>query len=67
VLRVIAKERDPKHIKTHSVMSKSIITMEHYLSRSDANILMQRQKIKHLVVTEQEKPVGMLTPKHMIT
>jgi signal-transduction protein with cAMP-binding, CBS, and nucleotidyltransferase domain len=28
---------------------------------------MQREKIKHLVVTEQKKPVGILTPKDMIT
>jgi signal-transduction protein with cAMP-binding, CBS, and nucleotidyltransferase domain len=29
--------------------------------------LMQRKKIKHLVVTEHKKPVGILTPKDMIT
>jgi signal-transduction protein with cAMP-binding, CBS, and nucleotidyltransferase domain len=65
VRRVIAKEGDAKNIKNHSVMSKPIITMDHYLSRSDANILMQRKKIKHLVVTEQKIPVGILTPKDM--
>ena len=67
VRRVLAKEKEVKNIKTHSVMSKPIITMDHYLSRSDANILMQRKKIKHLVVTEHKKPVGILTPKDMIT
>lgn len=65
VKRVLAKGLDPKLIKIHSIMSKPLITMNHYLTRSDANETMQRKKIKHLVVREQDRVVGILTPKDL--
>ena len=64
--RVMAKGLDPKTTKIDSVMSKPLITMNHYLTRSDANEIMQRNKIKHLAVTEQNQVIGILTPKDMI-
>ena len=48
VKRVIAKEMDPKTTKIDSIMSKPLITINHYLTRSDANEIMQRKKIKIL-------------------
>ena len=66
VKRVMAKGLDPKTTKIDSVMSKPLITMNHYLTRSDANEVMQRNRIKHLAVTEQNQVIGILTPKDMI-
>ena len=67
VKKVMAEGRDPKTTKAQTIMSKPIISLNHYLTRSDANILMQRNKIKHLAVTEQKRVVGILTPKDMLT
>ncbi len=66
VKKVMAKGLDPKTTKIQSIMSKPIISLNHYLTRSDANILMQRNKIKHLAVTDQKSVIGILTPKDMI-
>ena len=66
VRRVMAKGLDPKTTKINSIMSKPLISLNHYLTRSDANELMQRNKIKHLAVTEQNSVIGILTPKDMI-
>jgi signal-transduction protein with cAMP-binding, CBS, and nucleotidyltransferase domain len=63
---VVASGLDPKTTKINSVMSKPLLTMDHYLSRSNANEFMLRKKIKHLVITEFGKVAGILTLKDMI-
>lgn len=67
IREVVAKGFDPKTTLTHSIMSKPLITMNHYLTRSDANELMLRKKIKHLGVTKDGKVTGILTTKDMIS
>ncbi len=64
--RVIAKGLDPKTTKINSVMSKPLLSMDHYLPRSEANEFMLRKKIKHLVVTKFGKVAGILTLKDMV-
>jgi len=66
VKRVIAKGLDARTTKIQSVMSKPIISINHYWDRSDASNLMQKNKIKHLAVTDQKKMVGILTPNDML-
>ena len=66
VKRVMAKGQDPKTTKLESILSKPLITINHYLTRSDANEMMQRNKIKHIAVTEGTNVLGILTPKDMI-
>tara|TARA_B100000686_G_scaffold309303_1_gene351092 strand:- start:536 stop:895 length:360 start_codon:yes stop_codon:yes gene_type:complete len=66
VKRVMAKGLDPKTTQIKFIMSKPLISLNHYLTRSDANELMQKNKIKHLVVTEQNSVIGILTPKDLI-
>jgi signal-transduction protein with cAMP-binding, CBS, and nucleotidyltransferase domain len=63
---VVTKSLDPNATKINSIMSKPLLTMDHYLSRTDANELMLRKKIKHLVVTKFGKVAGILTLKDMI-
>jgi len=67
IKRVIANGLDPKTTKINSVMSKPLLTMDHYLPRRDANEFMLRKKIKHLVVTKFEKVAGILTLKDMVS
>jgi signal-transduction protein with cAMP-binding, CBS, and nucleotidyltransferase domain len=66
VKRVMAKGLDPKTTKIDSILSKPLITINHYLTRSDANEMMQRNRIKHIAVTEGSNVLGILTPKDMI-
>ena len=58
---------DPKTTKVDSIMSKPLITINHYLTRSDANEMMLRKKIKHIAVTEGSNVLGILTSKDMVT
>ena len=67
VKRVMAKGLDPKTTKVDSIMSKPLITINHYLTRSDANEMMLRKKIKHIAVTEGSNVLGILTSKDMVT
>jgi signal-transduction protein with cAMP-binding, CBS, and nucleotidyltransferase domain len=67
VKRVMAKGLDPKTTKVDSIMSKPLITINHYLTRRDANEMMLRKKIKHIAVTEGSNVLGILTPKDMMT
>ena len=66
VNKLVAQGLDPKTTRISSIMSQPILTMDHYLPRSDAHVYMLRNKIKHLVVTKQGEIVGMLTTKDMI-
>jgi len=66
VKRVMAKGLNAKTIQINFIMSKPLVSLNHYLARSDANALMQKKKIKHLAVTEQNSVIGILTPKDMI-
>jgi signal-transduction protein with cAMP-binding, CBS, and nucleotidyltransferase domain len=66
VKRVMAKGLDPKITKLESILSKPLITINHYLTRSDASEMMLRKKIKHIAVTEGTNVLGILTPKDMI-
>lgn len=66
IKRVVAKGLDPKSTKIISVMSKPLLSMDHYLPRSEANEFMLRKKIKHIVVTKFEKVAGILTLKDMV-
>jgi signal-transduction protein with cAMP-binding, CBS, and nucleotidyltransferase domain len=67
IKKVIANGLDPKTTKINSAMSKPLLTMDHYLPRSDANEFMLRKKIKHLIVTKQGKVAGILTLKDMVS
>ena len=67
VKRVVAKGLDPKTTKVDFIMSKPLITINHYLTRSDANEMMLRKKIKHIAVTEGGNVLGILTSKDMTT
>ena len=67
VKRLVAKGLDPKSTKLFSLMSKPLISMGHHMPRSEANDVMFKKKIKHLVVTKEGSIVGMLTTKDMIS
>lgn len=67
VKKLIVEDRDPKSTSVHSVMSRPLFCLDGYLQRSEANEFMLTKKIKHLVVTEGKKVVGILTLKDMVS
>ena len=64
---VVATGLDPKTTNMKSVMTHPVITMDHYLTRREANELMLKKKIKHLAVTREGKIVGILTMKDLLS
>ncbi len=67
VTKLVAKGLDPKSTKVLSIMSKPLLTLDHYISRSEANEFMLKNKIKHLVVTKHGKVSGILTMRDMVS
>ncbi len=67
VKKVLAAGLDPQATRVYSVMTKPILTKDYYIPRSEANELMLRKKIKHLVVTKHGEIVGILTTKDLVT
>ncbi|MBQ8830035.1 MAG: CBS domain-containing protein [Oscillospiraceae bacterium] len=60
-LRCIAAENDPEETSLQDVMSRCVITCEANDSLEDAVKKMENAQIRRLPVTDNGKPVGMLT------
>ncbi len=67
VNKVLAAGRDPDVATVGEIMSQPVVSLDAYVFRSEAHDLMLRKGIKHLVVTQGSKPVGILTRKDMLT
>lgn len=59
--KVISKKKDPEKIKISEVMSQPIISMDQESLMVAAFIKMQKENIRHLGVTKQEKIIGVLS------
>ena len=49
--KIIVEDRDAKTTSINTVMSKSLISLNGYVQRSEASEFMLRKKIQYLVVT----------------
>ena len=67
ITKLVAKGLPPKTTKVADIMSTPLYSMDHYLPPKQANDLMQKKGIKHLVVTDSGKAVGILTLRDMIS
>ena len=47
-------------------MTEKLQTMDRYLPIDEANEFMHKNKIRHLVITEEDKIVGMLSVKDLV-
>jgi signal-transduction protein with cAMP-binding, CBS, and nucleotidyltransferase domain len=65
--KVIAEGGDPKTTKVDSIMSKPLFSLDQYKLRSEANVFMLRNHIKHLLVTQGKNILGILTTKDMVS
>jgi CBS domain-containing protein len=63
--KVLKWEGDPVAIKVSSIMTAPIVTVERDEPLAKASLLMEKNRVRHLAVTEEEKIVGMLSVKDL--
>jgi signal-transduction protein with cAMP-binding, CBS, and nucleotidyltransferase domain len=66
VRRGVAEGLDIDHEPVHRVMSSPLITLDIKKSAVDANALMSERAIRHLVITEEGKIVGVLSVRDLL-
>lgn len=66
VRRGVAEGLDIDHEPVHRVMSSPLITLDIKKSAVEANALMSERAIRHLVITEEGKIVGVLSVRDLL-
>ncbi len=61
--KVVAEEKDLGNVKISAVMSTPVITIDPEASLVKAFMIMQQKRVRHLVVTEKTKTVGVISIK----
>ena len=64
--KVVAGGLDPDSTQITEIMTEKLQTMDRYLPIDEANEFMHKNKIRHLVITEEDKIVGMLSVKDLV-
>jgi signal-transduction protein with cAMP-binding, CBS, and nucleotidyltransferase domain len=59
--RVIAEIKKPIEVQVKSIMSQPIISIESNKLMAAAFLIMEKHEIRHIVVTENDKIIGMLS------
>lgn len=59
--RVIAQLDKPIEVRVQSIMSQPVITIESNQLMTTAFLIMEKNKIRHLAVNENDKIIGMLS------
>jgi len=66
IRKVLSGKMDPETTLVSEVMTSPILSMDRYLPIDQANEFMLKNKIRHLVVTEEDKIVGILSVKNLV-
>ncbi|MBI5042535.1 MAG: CBS domain-containing protein [Nitrospirae bacterium] len=61
VRRLVAEERDPNATQIKTIMSTPLLTIDAEKSIIDANDMMDKNRVRHLAVTEEGKIVGVIS------
>ena len=64
--KVLGKGLNPEATRITEIMTSPILSLDRYLPIEEANRFMHKNKIRHLVVTEEEKIVGILSVKDLV-
>lgn len=64
--KVLGKGLNPDITRVTEIMTSPILSMDCYLPIEEANRFMHKNKIRHLVVTEEDKIVGILSVKDLV-
>ncbi len=65
--KVLGKGLNAEETSIASVMSSPVLSLDRYLPVEEANRFMHKNKIRHLAVTEEDKIVGMLSVKDLVS
>ncbi len=65
--KIVAKGLDPETTMVSSVMTKPILSMDRYMPIIEAEEFMKEKNIRHLAVTEEDKIVGILSVKDLVS
>ncbi len=65
--KVIAKNSDPKSVGVYLVMSRPVISMDQESLMVSAFIKMQKENIRHLGVTKEDKIIGIISIRDVAT
>ncbi len=65
--KVVAKRLNPITTMVSSVMTKPILSMDRYMPIQEAEEFMKKKNIRHLAVTEEDKIVGILSVKDLVS
>lgn len=65
--KILGKGLDPETTIITSIMTQPVLSMDRYLPVEEANQFMHKNKIRHLAVTEDDKIIGMLSVKDLVS
>jgi len=65
--KIVAKGLNPEKTMVSSVMTKPILSMDRYMPVIEAEKFMKEKNIRHLAVTEEDKIVGILSVKDLVS
>ncbi|MEM4417811.1 MAG: CBS domain-containing protein [Nitrososphaerota archaeon] len=66
VAKILAQDKTPENVKAGDIMSTPLITVDIDKPLSEAVDLMNRKKVRRLLVTEQGKVVGIFTQRDVL-
>ncbi len=64
--KVLAKGGNPEEMTVSDIMTP-IMSMDRYMPIEEANQFMHKNKIRHMAVTDDEKIVGVLSVKDLVS
>ena len=65
--KVLGKGLNPEATRITEIMTSPILSLDRYLPIEEANRFMHKNKIRHLAVTEEDKIVGILSVKDLVS
>ncbi len=65
--KVLGKGLSPESTPISEIMTSPVLSLDRYLPIEEANRFMHKNKIRHLGVTEEDKIVGILSVKDLVS
>ncbi len=63
--KIVAKGRDPASTAVHEIMTSPLITVNSDSDLGTASRIMDQHRIRRLIVTEEDKIVGIITARNL--
>lgn len=64
--KVLSPGLDPDATEVAEIMTSPLLTMDRYIPIDQANEFMRKNKIRHLVVTEADQIVGVISVRDLV-